>query len=161
MPRKAPKKKPASKKKLSWHEEGELLLKNYLKRFKGPKAAIAVLNSYGDLLLRSGKSEHLDWTSLGSVFSAVKAAAENLNKQLSNKGSVVQFGDFKRGYWIEWHPGNSFLVGIGIPYQHSSLASLKKHLKAHTPAISKTQGREALDGMSEETIDAALETEIS
>jgi hypothetical protein len=161
MPKKVSKKKVSSTKSsrsLNWHEEGEVLLKSYLTKFKNPKSCIAVLSSYGDLLMKSGKGEKFDWTSIGSIFSAVKSAAESLNGLLSNRSSVVQFGDLKSGYWIEWHPGNSFLVGIGVPYHQAGLALLKKHLKANSTASSR-KSAEALDGMSEASVEAALETE--
>lgn len=159
MSKRSTKKKKSSKiQKLSWHEEGEVLLKDYLKKFKNPKSCLAVLSSYGDILLKSGKSEKLDWISIGSIFSAIKSAGESLNHLLANRTSVAQFGDLKRGYWIEWHPGNSFLVGIGIPYSEAALNKVKKHLKARAPSPSN-KSHEALDGMSSESIDAALEKE--
>ncbi|MDB5037003.1 MAG: hypothetical protein JWQ35_531 [Bacteriovoracaceae bacterium] len=143
---------------MNWQQSGEALLSAYLKKLKSAQGSLVVLSSFGDLLLKSGKKiDHLDWTSIGSIFSAVRGAAGGLNKLLFSRTSVVQFGDPKKGYWLELLPENCLIVGIGVPHQAKDLKKVQSHLKSNSRALSGGAfGSEALDGMSEATVDAAI-----
>ncbi len=148
-----------AKKTGSWSEDGEKLLKNYLKKAKGAKGRIAVLTQYGDVILNAGQNSQLDWTSIGSLLSAVMATNDALAKALSCKSHTIQFGEASKGCWVEVLDNQTLIFGVGIAYKPADLKLIYKHIKTRTMNTAGAGG-EALAGLNEMSIEAALGKKI-
>lgn len=144
---------------LTWHEEGEYLLKAYLKKVKSPKGRMLVLTHYGDILLNSGNPLNIDSTSLGSLLSALEGTAEGLNKILRTKAQVVHLGDSKTGCWLEMSGDGSLLFGWAVKHQAKELKAIQKHLKTRPQSTSRS-GAEALGDLDASSVEATLGKEM-
>jgi len=129
---------------------------DYLKRTKSKSGGLFVLSQYGDLLVRAGKTTAADLTSLGSLAASVLAAAEGLGALLKVKGTPLQFGNSKAGFWIESLGGPWLMVGIKCPINEVALKSLSTNLKKFLAQSNPSRAAEALDGMTASAIDNRL-----
>lgn len=138
-----------------WHNKGHELLAAYLKKVKAPAGFVAVLSPYGDVLVQAGRSKKIDWTSTGSIVSAISSASSSLCKLVSVPNSPLRFGNEKKGLWIDT-PGKDLLVlGVNIPFKPEHLKSFYKHLKT-VSKVSAKNAAEALDGMNEASLEESL-----
>jgi hypothetical protein len=151
--------KTASK-NLSWQQKGETLLADYLKRTGAPKGRIVVLSTYGDLVLKSSQTQNVsDWTSIGSLCASVQSASTILHSLLKTAGSFIQVGDSKKGFWIEALSGRWILLASSVAYKPQALKPLYAHLRKMANSRKSETGSEALDGLSEMSIEATLSRE--
>jgi hypothetical protein len=148
----------------SWKDKGQNLLEAYLKKTKS-SGKLLVLSPYGDILFHSGKAGALDSTSIGSIFAAIQTATGGLNQLLGAKANTVKFGDEKSGFWLEPLGQQWLVVGVKVPHKPEHLTPFLKHLKsaAQSKGMSsnpRAGAPEALDGMSEASVEAALAKEM-
>lgn len=119
-----------------------------------------VLSPYGDLLLHAGKGGPFDSTSAGSIFAAIQTATGGLNQVLKTKATTVKFGDEASGFWLEPVGSDWLIVGVKVAYKSALIAPLVKHLKSASKTTKRVSAPEALEGMSEASVDAALAKEM-
>lgn len=147
-----------SKKKTTptWHEKGAALLEQYLKKAKSPKGRIMVFSYLGDLLLAAGKGAAVDTTSAGSIFAAMNTATGGLNSLFKTKSSTIRFGDTDKELWMVPQQNQWIIVGAHVALKTALLKPIAQHLKAASKSSKAVRAPEALEGMSETSIDVAF-----
>jgi hypothetical protein len=160
--RSSTKKAPASRKKtkvkLSWSEEGQILLEGIIKKAKSKQGAIFVMSQTGDVVLEAGNSKRVDKTSLGALASALRGVRGEMNAQLRTKADWAQFGHDREGFWVDYF-GNWIIVGVRVPFSLQAWNVFRKHLKKNrSSGKGSSHTSEALAGLSEAAVDLALKS---
>lgn len=140
---------------LTWHEKGVQLLNDYLKKAKAPKGRLMVFSFMGDIVLMAGKNP-VDTTSAGSILSAMNTATAGLNALFKTKASTIRFGETDKELWMVPVQNQWIIAGSHVPLKTSLLKALGAHLKMAAKSSKVVRAPEALDGMSETSIDAAI-----
>ncbi len=147
----------ASKKSaLTWNEKGETLLRDYLKKSKSSGGAIAVLSRYGEVLWKEGKWKSTDWTSLGSLITALKATSDGIAGSLKVKAKTIAIGDSANGCWMYSANGQWNIVGVKIQLKDSLLKDILQLLKSAKGMGSESNLSQELAGLSPEGIESVL-----
>jgi hypothetical protein len=147
----------ASKKSaLTWNEKGETLLRDYLKKSKSSGGAIAVLSRYGEVLWKEGKWKSTDWTSLGSLVTALKATSDGIAGSLRVKAKTIVIGDSANGCWMYSANGQWNIVGVKIQLKDSLLKDILQLLKSAKGMGSESNLSQELAGLSPEGIESVL-----
>jgi hypothetical protein len=147
----------ASKKSaLTWNEKGETLLRDYLKKSKSSGGAIAVLSRYGEVLWKEGKWKSTDWTSLGSLVTALKATSDGIAGSLRVKAKTIAIGDSANGCWMYSANGQWNIVGVKIQLKDSLLKDILQLLKSAKGMGSESNLSQELAGLSPEGIESVL-----
>lgn len=141
--------------KMNWHEKGADLCSTYLSKAKSQRGRLLIFSTFGDLILEAGKGPAIDTQSAGTIFAAINTATAGLNQIFKVKTSQLNFGEPGKGFWMEPVLGQWILVGSLTAYKPALLKPILKHLKS-AKGMSQAGSSEALDGMTEGSIDAAL-----
>lgn len=96
-----------------------------------------------------------DPTSIGALVTAARSIAAELDQLTKMKTSRIQFGDSRKGYWLE-NFADWIIVGVGLEPQKKAYEAFKKHLKKRSTGSSQTSS-EALDGLSVAAVETAVE----
>lgn len=145
---------PKKKAKASWQDKAQQLAENLCKRSKDKKAALLILTHSGDLVMKAGKADKLDPTAIGALATAARGLRSELDERLGLRTKKVLCCDAKKQYWIE-EVGSWIVMGVQIN-ETTSLKDFFKHLKKKSAQEGGTA--EALDGLSADAVDFAIES---
>lgn len=136
---------------LTWNDKGKLSLSNYLKKAKS-SGALAVLSREGELLWQHGKWKSQDWTSIGSLITAVQSGSLGIATLFGVKASSISVG---QSYWLAWNQGPWIIVGLKVALKESLLKDIFKVLKS-APKHESVKSAHELAGLSAEGLEATL-----